>query len=524
MANTKAKFGSGYIIFIYFFIFSICSIIISCNQEEKSTPKQLPNIVLILADDMGWSDLGCFGGEISTPNLDRLAKSGIRFTQFHNTAKCFPSRACLLTGQYAQSVGMSQKPEYFKNAVTLAEVMRSAGYRTLMTGKHHGLDNPFDRGFDHYYGLRDGAANYFNPGHQRPGEDLPAQKRPAGRYWCFDEQVLQPYTPIEEDFYSTDYYTKWAINFLEEYKSENKPFFLYIAYQAPHDPLQAWPEDIAKYRGKYDVGYEVIAKKRYKKQIDLGIIDGSFPRSLPTCNDWNSLTKFEKEKQALKMAVYAAMIDRMDKNIGRVLKKIKDMGQENNTLILFASDNGSSAEDAESNVGGTGEIGSMTYWASLGLSWANVSNTPFRYYKNYSHEGGICTPLIAHWPDGIKNPGRFSKFNGHFIDIMATLVDITGAKYPNLIKNDIIKSMDGESIYDIFLGKEMNRSRPLFWNWSKGKAIIEENWKLVSWDGDWELYNMENDRTETINLATQYPDKVKELSSFFREWLKNVEQ
>jgi len=494
----------------------------SCKHEPEDSEKQLPNIILILADDMGWSDLGCYGGEISTPNLDGLAENGIRFTQFHNTAKCFPSRACLLTGQYAQDVGMSQKPEHFQNAVTLGEVLRTAGYRTLMTGKHHGLDNPYERGFDHYYGLRDGAANYFNPGHQRSGEKIPAQKRPGRRYWCFDDEVLQPYTPLEEDFYSTDYYTKWALEFLEKYKNEDQPFFLYMAYQAPHDPLQAWPEDIAKYRGKYGEGYEIIAERRYLKQKEIGLIDDTFPRSNPSFTNWETLSDSEKDIQNQKMAVYASMIDRLDQNIGKVLRKVKDMGEEENTLILFASDNGSSAEDAESNVGGTGEIGSMTYWASLGLSWANVSNTPFRFYKNYSYEGGICTPLIAYWPQSIKSPGRFSKFNGHFIDIMATLVDITGAQYPGEFNEEQIFPMDGESLYTVFLNQAANRSEPLFWQWSKGRAVIHNNWKLVSWDGDWQLYDMSVDRTETKNLADENPVKVKELEKLYLDWLQPI--
>lgn len=476
-------------------------------QEKKA----FPNIVLVLADDLGWSDLGCYGGEIETPNLDRLARQGVRFTQMHNTAKCFPSRACLLTGRYAQHCGMDKSPGYIKEAKTLGEVLRSKGYLCLMTGKHHGKDNPFDRGFDHYYGLRDGAANYFNPGHQRENEEEPAQKRRARRTFCFDGKVLTPYTPKEKDFYSTDYFTNWALGFLDRYAKKEQPYFLYVAYQAPHDPLQAWDKDIARYKGAYLKGYDRIAKARYKKQQKMGLIDQSFPLSPPDRRNWESLSSEEKEDQDQRMAVYGAMVHCMDRNIGRLLKKIQERGEEENTLVIFASDNGCSAETVKK---GFGRIGTMTRWASLGPDWANVCNTPFRYFKNYSHQGGVCTPMIAYWPKKIKPGGRITHFPGHFIDIMATLMEITGAVYP---------ACEGESLLPILKGENLSRKKPLFWQWSRGKAVRKDGWKLVSWRDKWELYDMGADKTETSDLSKTRPKKTKELKQLFERW-RNGEQ
>ncbi len=480
--------------------------------------KRRPNILLILADDLGWSDLGCYGGEIETPNLDMLASKGIRFTQFHNTAKCFPSRASLLTGLYAQQCGMSERPGHLKNCVTLGEVLRAGGYRTLMTGKHHGLDNPYHRGFDRYYGLRDGCCNYFNPGMQRPGEGVPAQKRRNRRAWCIDDRTLLPYTPEDKGFYTTDYFTRYALSYLDEYSKEDKPFFLYLAYTAPHDPLMAWPDDIDKYRGMYMKGFGKIRAARYELQRKTGLANEKSPLSEALHRDWETLSPEQKKEEDLKMAVYAAMIDRMDRNIGKVLSRIRELGKEDDTLVLFASDNGCSAEVVK--IDGTGEIGSMTRWTSLGRDWANVSDTPYRFFKNYSHEGGICTPLIACWPEGIADPGRLSHHVGHFIDIMATLVDASGAEYPEEFNNEKIAPIEGKSLIPVFENKKAYEHDALFWQWSKGKAVRTNRWKLVSWDkkAGWELYDMENDRTETENVAKDHTDVVARLAALHEKW------
>ncbi len=491
----------------------------SCGKPARDKTA-LPNIILILADDLGWSDIACYGSEVCTPNLDKLAEDGIRFTNFHNTSKCFPSRACLLTGLYAQQTGYARNYDHpLMNSVTLGEVLQQAGYRTLWSGKHHGSENPVTRGFDRYYGLKDGATNYFNPGKQRPGEGKPAQKR-NDRQWCIDSIQYSPYTPEEKDFYTTDYFTNYALTWLEEYKEEDKPYFLYLSYNAPHDPLQAWQEDIEKYRGKYMSGYEEIRKARFARQIEMGLLDSTYKLNEPIYSSWQDYPDSVKSREDLKMAVYAAMIDRMDWNIGRILEKVKELGEEENTFILFMSDNGASAEVV--NLPGSGPIGSMTRWTSLGPDWANVGNTPFRYYKNFSYEGGIRTPLIIKWPGHILNPGSFNTSPGHFIDIMATFVELTGVAYPDSARGDFVYPLEGQSLLSALNGDEIVRESPLFWQWQQGSAMLYENWKIVKHGPDvpWDLYNLSADPTEYNNVASVYPQVIEELDSIYNDWLK----
>jgi arylsulfatase A-like enzyme len=502
---------------------NLLQLLLSFAVVYSCQPPQKPNIILISADDLGWSDIGCYGSEVQTPNLDKLGEGGLRFTRFHNTSKCFPSRACLLTGVYAQQSNYHKHHRNpITNAVTLGEVLRTAGYRTLWSGKHHGLENPVTRGFDRYYGLKDGACNFFNPGEQRPGEGAPARKGAPGnktkRWWCIDSVMFHPYTPDAEDFYTTDYFTNYALDWLDEYKNEEKPFFLYLAYTAPHDPLMAWTEDIAKYEGKYNNGYESIQQARYKKQMEMGLIDEGYSLSEPTYAAWNELPDSVREDEIRKMEVYAAMIDRMDQNIGRVLDKLEETGRLENTLIMFVSDNGASAEMVRI-ADDYGEIGTMTLWSSLGGDWANVGNTPFRYYKNYSYEGGINTPFIAWWPGKIE-AGTFSEFPGHFIDFMPTLVEITGAEYPENFNDQQITPMQGKSLLPVLRGEDVERDKPIFWEWSDGQAAYHNSWKIVKegLDNPWDLYNLEDDPTETNNLAEQHPEKVEELDQLFTEW------
>jgi arylsulfatase len=499
---------------------------VSCSTSEH---QELPNIILISADDLGWSDLGCYGSEISTPNLDQLAQQGMRFTSFYNTSKCFPSRACLLTGVYAQQSGYDRSyREPLQHAVTLGEVLREAGYLTLWSGKHHGVENPIYRGFDHYYGLKDGACNHFNPGKQRSGEGIPARKSWSGqkaqRAWCIDSLMYTPYTPEAKDFYTTDYFTNYALEWLEQYKDDRRPLFLYLAYTAPHDPLMAWPEDIQKYEGRYDEGYEVIRKERYAKQLAMDLLDERFTLSESTYPAWDTLEQEFKREEIRKMEVYAAMIDRLDQNIGRVLEALEETGRRENTLIMFVSDNGASAEVVRLE-DDYGEIGTLTCWSSLGPRWANVSNTPFRYYKNYSYEGGINTPLIAHWPGRIS-PGSFSSFPGHFIDIMATFVDITGAVYPAEFNGTVITPLQGESLLPALEGMKEQRSGPLFWEWLRGQAVREGDWKLVRWGKEepWDLYHISRDPAEIHDLASMYPDTLSRLESLFSEWIEAMHQ
>jgi len=496
---------------------------LSAGAQEK------PNIIFILVDDMGYSDIGCYGGEIKTPNLDRLAQNGVRFTQMHNTAKCFPSRATLLTGLYAQDCGMSHKFEKFTNAVTLAEVLKGAGYRTLASGKHHSRESLYDRGFDRYFGLLDGATNHFNPGLQRDGEPKPAQKKYGKRLWAIDDKVITGYTPPEKDFYSTDYYTKYAVDYLEEYKDEDKPFFLYLAYTAPHDPLQAWWEDVEKYKDTYKVGYEAIRTARIAKLKQLGLVSENSKISKPTHKPWDSLSDKQKEIEARKMAVYAAMIDRVDQKVGELIAKLEELDELDNTLIMFAADNGSNGENAEKSVQKKNsvengfpldQIHTIEYWASLGIKWANVSNTPYRGLKNNSYEGGICTPFIAHWPKGIAKPGTINKkFVGHFVDVMATVVDITGAEYPAEFKGQKVNPMAGESFLPQLRGDlEAQRDKDLYWQWSIGRAVRQGKWKAVTNGSKWALFDMEADVNETTDLSQQFPEKLDAMTKQWATW------
>ncbi|MCF8225617.1 MAG: arylsulfatase [Bacteroidales bacterium] len=501
----------------------IIFLLIFWGCDKNTGTENQPNIILILADDLGWSDIGCYGSEIETPHLDQLAAGGMRFTNMHNTSKCFPSRACLLTGLYAQQNGYDKDfNQPFLHAVTLGEVLRSRGYRTLWSGKHHGIENPVYMGFDRYYGLKDGATNYFNPGHQRPGEGKPAQKR-NNRKWCIDSITYAPYTPESKDFYTTDYFTNYALQWLEEYKDEKRPYFLFLAYNAPHDPLQAWPQDIEKYRGKYMKGYEAIRRERYEKQLKTGLIDTIYRLSESTYNKWTGYSDSMKIKEDLKMAVYAAMIDRMDQNIGRILDKVNELGEEENTMIIFVSDNGASAEVV--NIPGSGPTGSMTRWTSLGPDWANVSNTPFRYFKNWSYEGGIRTPMIVHWPGQISEPGSTCDFPCHFIDFMATFVDMTNAVYPDSANGSFIYPLAGESLIPVIEKKKTEREKPLFWNWRNGSAVLEGEWKIVrhGLEKPWELYNLVSDPSETNNLADQHPGQVSRLSTLYENWKSQFE-
>ena len=506
---------------------------ISCYSKEtkskikadKNSKPEKPNIIMILADDMGYSDLGCYGSEINTPNLDKLAQNGMRFTQMHNTSKSFPSRACLLTGVYAQQSGMSENPSTIKNTISIGDLLKSAGYRTLFSGKNHSKTSLYNFGFDRVFEFFGGATNHFNPGEQREGELAPIFKG-GPETWNIDVKAYQPYNP-PKDFYSTDYFAKNAISYLDEYKNENKPFFLYLAFTAPHDPLMAWPEDIEKYRGKYKVGYKNIRDARYKKMLELGMVDASMQLSKQTAIDWESLTEEQKDQEDLRMSIYAAMIDRIDQNIGKLLQKLEETGKLDNTLILFASDNGACAENYEKKIGSEnskGAPGTLAYWASVGEDWANVCNTPYRYFKNNSYEGGICTPFIAWWPKTIRQNGSINNQPLHFVDIMATFKGITGATYSSNFRNQEIVPMQGESFLPALKGQALKeRQKPIYWQWAKGKAIRVGNWKAVANKDVWALYDMKTDRNETTDLKEKYPDKFQELVKLYDEWAsKNV--
>lgn len=509
-------------------IFAIVLVMISLSvttfaQVKKNSNR--PNILIILADDMGYSDIGCFGGEIHTPNIDRLAAGGVKFSQMYNTAKCFPTRATLLTGSYYQRTNAN-----FGNTATLGEVLRPAGYNTFWSGKQHAKFNPVTRGFDRFYGMIGGCENHFNPGFAAAqGQAVPAYKI-AGNRWSIDEKDVPEnnnYIPQDPKFYDTDAFTDRALTWLNEYQKDNKPFLLYMAYTAPHWPLHAWPKDIAKYKGVYDGGYESIRQARYKRQIQLGLID---PKTSPlppmeigeTKRKWESLSQEERKLEATRMEIYAAMVDRLDQNIGRLLKRLEDQGKLENTLVFFLSDNGACATDPKVDHEDTNApMGSVASYPSYGQNWATVSDTPLRKWKTTNHEGGISTPLIINWPAGIQPTRGWNQEPVHLIDIMPTVLAVSGAKFPGESKESDIHDLDGLSLIPVFKGEKLGRKSPLFYQYAKSAAIRDRQWKLVRLGPTWELYNMATDRTETNNLVTQFPDIVKKMETQWLAWWKD---
>jgi len=507
--------------------------ITACSQ---SGPQRQPNIILILADDMGYSDLGSFGSEIKTPNLDKLAEQGVRMTQFYNASRSCPTRASLLTGLYQHQAGVGDMvsdlgyPSYqgYLNSqcVTLAEALKYNGYNTYMSGKWHvgGKPevHPLKRGFDRYFGLIDGAGSYFERIAYRVNQQPP--------HWMLEET---DYNPPDSGFYLTDAITDYAISLLEEEKRKEEPFFLYLAYTAPHWPLHALPEDIEKYRGKYMKGWDVLRQERYSKMLETGIIDESAklsPRDAMSM-DWESLTVQDKEMWDLRMSVYAAMIDRLDQNIGKILDKVKDMEEEENTLVIFLSDNGGCHEQIKnrgSYLPTTAETGTRDSFDAYEYPWANASNTPFRMFKHWVHEGGISTPFIACYPAEIR-PGQITDQPGHIIDIMPTLLDFAGGNYPQILNGNEIQPIEGISLVPALKGKKLGRKAPLFWEHEGNRAMRSDDWKLVSkYDystrkfKEWELYNISADRSELVDLSSQYPEIKENMIVQYNEWCKRA--
>jgi len=510
----------------------------SDTDSETLEHGRRPNVVLILADDLGFSDIGCYGGEIETPNLDRLASEGVRFTQFYNNGVCAPTRASLLTGLYPAQVGLGDENRATlrnDNNVTIAEVLRSAGYRTLMVGKWHNGHRPdclpVNRGFDRYWGLLGSCCNYFNPGLPRPGEPPPAHQRENDyRPWGDDESVIIPFTPESRDFYITDAFTDKAIEYLERYGRGDRPFFLYLSYCAPHFPLQAPQEEIAKYRGRYRVGWEQVRRRRYERVLDLDLIEPRFGLSpaderVPAWPDVR-----DTEYWDLAMAVYAAMIDRMDQGVGRLLRKLRQLGQEGNTLVMFLSDNGGCAGSLHV----TPEVppGPVDSYHTVDAPWANVSNTPFRLFKGFDHEGGTATPFIARWPAVIRRGGTLSRDVAHVIDMMPTLTELSGAVYPEWFEGHEVLPVEGRSFTTLLRGGSGEAERTLFWSYAGARAVRKGRWKLVSQGPPcsrnkllvppghegWELYDMESDRCELIDLSRNQPEKAAELESLWNDW------
>lgn len=532
------------------------------DDADQYNQTNRPNIILILADDLGYSDLGCYGGEIATPNLDYLASNGMRFARFYNTSRCCPTRASILTGLYNHQAGIGEMtternlPGYrgyiTKNTATIAEVLKKAGYNTAMTGKwhvsntieqptkeaqmqwlHHRVDHPLfspieqyptKRGFDKYYGNIWGVVDFFDPFSLVNGTEAVKQV-PAG-------------------YYHTDAINDTAVSYIREMsKNQNNPFFLYVAHTAPHWPLQALPEDIEKYKNKYKEGWDAIREQRYKKMIQLGLIDPKTTKLSPRIkNDLKWEDNPDKEWDAMAMAVHAAMVDRMDQGIGRIINELKRTGQLNNTVILFLSDNGASPKDCMRYGPGfdrPGETrngtkisypvrkdampGPQTVYASIGERWANVCNTPYQYAKAQSYEGGIRTPMIAFWPKGIHSKGSINQHPGHVMDFMATFAELAKTSYPQTMNGNNIIPTTGISLVPTLKGGEQ-KVHEYFYNEHFGaRSVRNKDWKLVSKSNDstWHLFRIREDETEMNDLAGQHPEIVRALSQQWRQWAQS---
>ncbi len=528
-----------------------CLTAVFCACQAHSAEPTRPNIVLILADDLGYSDLGCYGGEIKTPNLDRLAAGGIRFKQFYNTTRCCPSRASINTGLYPHQAGIGGMDGNHPNnlgyegfltdrCVTTAEVLKAAGYRTYMTGKWHmgNVETPIERGFDEYFGLYRGhSSSMYDPGaHVRFPADRP----------------LRPYRKGE--YYATDVFTDYALDFLAESRKldadgKRPPFFLYIAHTAPHFPLHAPKEEIDKYAETYLQGWDKMREARYARMLEMGVIDGNVkltplsevPKNWVNVQTgwadkknpaWDTIDADRRADLARRMAIFAAMVDRMDQNIGRVIADLEKNGDLDNTLILFLSDNGACAEwdpwgfdknSGPQNVLHKGEelenMGRPGTYHSTGSGWANAANTPWRLYKHYVHEGGIRTPLIAHWPKGIERKGAFESSVGHIVDFMPTFLELAGATYPKERKGTPVIPLEGRSLLPAFQGRQ-NNPRTLFWEHENNRGVREGDTKLV-WVGEravWELYDLKSDPSELNDLAEKRSETVAKMAEAWENW------
>jgi arylsulfatase len=547
-------------LFILVLLVSFISISLKKDKQQNAQP----NIILIMADDMGYSDIGCYGGVINTPVLDGLAENGLRFTQFYNTSRCCPTRASLLTGLYPHQAGIGHmvnkgetdayRGDLSNNAVTIAEVLKQSGYSTYMSGKWHvtplkpSKENPskhnwpLQRGFDKFFGTIHGAGSFYDPNSLTQ-----------------DNEFITP----SEDFYYTDAISDNAVKFIEEHDSD-KPFFMYLPYTAAHWPMHAKSEDIAKYKGKFDNGWDVLRKTKYKKMLEIGLIKPEWQLSeKDNIPDW--------ENEELKgwysslMEVYAAMVDCMDQGIGRVMNTLERKGIKENTLVFFLQDNGGCSEqfglrdhigpyhddvvegeikpmgknefqtemipkytrDGRPVMAGKGlKPGAEDTYLAYDKPWANASNTPFRMYKHYVHEGGIATPLIVHWPKGIRAKNEFRNQPSHLIDIMATCIEVAGATYPKIFNDNKITPLEGISLTPTFKNKEI-QSRALYWEHEGNKAVRLGKYKLVSMykknnEYDWELYDLESDRSEVNNLINEVPNKAKEMEILWKGWAKKA--
>lgn len=460
-----------------------------------------PNIVLMMVDDLGYSDFGCYGSEIETPNIDALASRGLKFSRFYNTAKCHSSRVSLLTGLYCNQAGSAK----LNRGVTLAEVLGKAGYSTAMVGKWHLDKEPTDRGFEKYFGHLSGATNFFT------GDDT---FRLNGKKW----------DDFDDDFYTTDAFYDYSKLFLDEMNAADnkKPFFLYVAFNAPHYPLHVREEDYRKYEGKYDGGWDVVREARLKKQRELGLYPESWdpaprPELVPA---WNSLSDKDKKWDSRRMTAFAGMVDRVDQVIGKLVADLKAKGEYENTLIMLCSDNGACPFDR--TTGADKEPwDAESYWC-YDTGWSHVGNTPFRLHKQNQHEGGISSPMIAHWPAGMKaEAGSITAQPAHLIDFMATVIDVAKTEYPQSWPDIKLEPLQGKSLVPIFNGETREPHEDLYFQFSTNRAIRQGKWKLVSHRrAQWELYDIDADGTEMHDLADKNPDVVAKLAKRWQEMAK----
>jgi arylsulfatase len=492
-----------------------------------------PNILIILADDMGFSDVGCYGGEVKTPNIDGLAKSGLRFTQFYNTARCWPSRAALLTGYYAQEVRRDTVPGVVSGgqgvrpgwAVLLPAMFKPAGYRCYHSGKWHVDGKPLENGFDHSYDLEDHNRNFNPKTIFEDGEKLPPVQPGSG-------------------YYTTTAFADHAIKCLKEHaeKYPTQPFFEYLAFTVPHFPLQAPPEDIARYRKRYREGWDALRQQRWQRMKSMGIINCAlsalepnigppyaFPADVAKIGPaevnrpvpWDTLTTEQRDLQATKMAIHAAMVDRMDQEIGRVLAQIKSMGAQENTLVLFLSDNGASAEMMVRGDGHDPNAapGSAATFLCLGPGFSSLANTPFRRHKTWVHEGGITTPLVVSWPAGIAARDELRHTPSHLIDIVPTILELTGVKRPDTWNGEPVPTPPGKSLVPALASDVTVPHDFLWWQHEVNRALRVGDWKIVAAgvDSPWELYDLSVDRCESHDLASAQPERVQQLAKIWQQ-------
>lgn len=501
----------------------ICCVSLSFSQKKNLKP----NIIVILADDMGFSDIGCFGGEIPTPNLDKLASKGIRLNNFYNTGRCCPSRASLLTGVYPQEAGVGYMVEPVENnpayqgylnreTVTFAETMKEAGYFTAIAGKwhvgHQAGQGPHERGF--MRSLAAPVGGFMYTGQPRAQIFLNGKPTKAG-------------VDIPNHEYVTDLWADYGLKFIDEAQANQKPFLLYLAHNAPHFPLQAPAEDIARFKGKYMAGWEKLRQERYNRQMTMKLLGKNYdlPPINPKVPAWESLSQAEKERYDTMMAIYAAMVSHLDESIGKLVKALEEKGILDNTLILFFSDNGGNAESGVKGITQGDTLGNRNSNVFLGQCWAELNNTPLWLYKHHTSEGGIASPFIAHWPKGIsaKLQGKIVDSPAHLVDIMPTLLDLGQGTYPTTFNGKTIKPQRGTSLRPAFEGKKLNRSQPIYWEHEGNRAIRMGDWKAVSnLTEPWQLYNLKTDRTELNDLSSSKPNILHDLVTKYEQWYTAV--